>query len=611
MTIVRWCACFIVLFAGLEAQPSGGTYGPVRQTYTVPNTGGSVLYVSPEGKKEWSGATVKEPTTLASAMENVRSGDVIILRGGTYRTGNLMLNQGIVMQPYKDEQPVLKGTKVATQWTDLKNGHWKTTWTTLFPASPDPWWNRAKNIALTPLHIFNNDMVFVDGRFLSAVGEEKDLTENSYYIDYAAHEVYLGTDPSKKLVEITAYDVALHRVTGLVRGTPSDNKGPVIRGITFTQYAYRAIEVDGKEPDAVMGESGYGKDVVGTTLENCSITFCSRVAAYLRGDHLTVRNCLVSETSTEGLYIMASSDVLLEHNIFSRNNIERITGYYPAAVKVFNQSHRVICRDNLITDLPYSNGIWYDVGERDGIFVRNRVEKVGNNRRTLDPNRPWPSESGFFFEISSGAVCAGNTFTDCDQGIFILNSAAVQVYNNTFRNSVATFGRNARTPANDGTFGWHSSTGPDVEQREGHAFVNNILEADSSFHRPLLFVWQPDSLCARLPNSMLQQCDANSFVRSASNATDPLVWWSPFANAGCQGRLYTLDPLKAIGSMSFTGNRSSNDAAGLAKPVPNAGQYHTVGQDQGTDAGAPIPARIRILMGIDQDIRFRGAVTPR
>ena len=121
-----------------------------------------------------------------------------------------------------------------------------------------------------------------------------------------------------------------------------------------------------------------------------TISFCSRVAGYFRGDGLVLRNSLISDTSTEGFYVIGSSDVLLERNIFRRNNVEQLTGYYPAAVKIFNQSHRVTCRDNLVIDNPHSNGIWYDVGNRDGVFVNNWVEGA------LD---------GFFFEISKGAIC--------------------------------------------------------------------------------------------------------------------------------------------------------------------------------------------------------------
>ena len=50
------------------------------------------------------------------------------MRGGTYRTGGLRLNQGITLQPYADERPVLKGTRVATEWEALRNNVWRTSW---------------------------------------------------------------------------------------------------------------------------------------------------------------------------------------------------------------------------------------------------------------------------------------------------------------------------------------------------------------------------------------------------------------------------------------------------------------------------------------------------
>jgi hypothetical protein len=66
-------------------------------------------------------------------------------------------------------------------------------------------------------------------------------------------------------------------------GKTSDRKGPVIRGITFTQYAYRALEVEGKKHFTIAGEptdepvgpsdpATFGKEVVGTMLENVTIT---------------------------------------------------------------------------------------------------------------------------------------------------------------------------------------------------------------------------------------------------------------------------------------------------------------------------------------------------
>src|SRR4030042_6591463 len=353
------------------AQPSGGPYGPVRQTYNLPEVPGKIFYVAPDGKDENPGDMLAGPTTIEAAIKRVNTGDAIVMRGGVYRTGNLILNQGITIQPYADEQPVLKGTYIASEWRDRRNGLWTTSWLHFFPSKPQDWWRRHQEGKKTPLYKFNNDMVFIDGKFLQAVGWEGEGDENSYYIDYEAGLVYIGTDPKDKLVEITAFNIGLHRITEECHGKRSDHKGPVIRGITFTQYAYRAIEIEGTDPQGLSAEANHGKEVTGTLLEHCTISYCSRVAAFLKGDKMKIRHCKNSDTSTEGLYIMSSSDVLLEKNIFTRNNIERITGYYPAAVKIFNQCYRVTCNDNLVMDHPYSNGIWYDVGNVDGVFVNN------------------------------------------------------------------------------------------------------------------------------------------------------------------------------------------------------------------------------------------------
>jgi parallel beta-helix repeat protein len=590
-----FCLCMSLQVA--TAQPSGGPYGPLQQTYQLPKLSGKIYYVAVDGLADQSGESLAKPTSLEAAIERVRTGDAIVMRGGTYRTGNLLLNQGITIQSYADEQPILKGTFVATDWKNLGNGLWKTSWSHLFPAKPDTWWSRDRFGKETPLCIFNNDMVFVDGRFLQAVSREGEVNENSYYIDYDAKQVYIGIDPSHRLVEITAFNFGLRRIIGECHDKKSDHKGPVIRGITFTQYAYCALEVEGKEPEGISPEAEHGKDVVGTTLEHCTLTFCSRVAAYLRGDRLTLRHCKVSDTSTEGIYIIGSSDVLLEKNIFSRNNIERITGYYPAAVKVFNQSYRVTCEDNLVIDLPYSNGIWYDVGEVDGRFVNNWIEGVGDAHRTFDDKRPYPSQNGFFFEISKGAICAGNVFVNCDQGIFVLNSSNVQLYQNTMVNSTVCIARNARTAANDRMFGWHSSTGPDLDKRDGHIFVNNLLTGDLKYKRPLLFVWQPDSICQQLPTPLLKQFDHNVYVRGVEKGSSPLILWSPVSGGQCQARFESLSDLRKV-YPQFSVNSLSFDAYdGTLFKSAELGNYQLLPTAPGASSGTQLPAEVKKLFG--------------
>ncbi|MFH1214700.1 MAG: right-handed parallel beta-helix repeat-containing protein, partial [Candidatus Neomarinimicrobiota bacterium] len=544
---------------------------------------------------EVAGDKLTNPTTLETAIDQVKTGDAIILRGGIYRTGNLVLNQGITIQPYQDELPVLKGTCVATNWKNLGNGLWKTSWSRLFPSKPDDWWRRDFEEKRTPLYRFNNDMVFVNGRFLEAVGWEGQVDENSYYIDYDNKAVYIGVDPTDKLVEITAYDVALLRTTKPCHDKTSDKKGYTLRGITFTQYAYRALEIEGTEPEGLSPESAHGKEVVGTTIENCEISYCSRVAGYLRGDKMTIRSCKVSDTSTEGIYIIASNDVLLEKNIFTRNNIEQITGYYPAAVKIFNQCYRVTCNDNLVIDLPYSNGIWYDVGEVDGVFTNNWIEGVGNDKHEFSIDRPWPSDNGFFFEISRGAICAGNVFVNCDHGLWALNSSNVQIYNNTFINSTACIARNERSAVGD-HFGWHPSTGPDVDEREGHVFVNNLMYGDANFTRPLLYVWQPSTLCKQLTEPQMKTMDYNVYVQGSKPAGQPLIWWSPVKNEQCRIACQSLEDFRKIQTRFSANSRYLPEYSGPLFQSVELKNYRLLPGFSALDSGMELPKKIANLL---------------
>jgi parallel beta-helix repeat protein len=594
--------CLLILILGLfsiNAQPSGGPYGPIGQNYEIPKTGGKIYYVAPDGKSEVEGAQLSNPTSIENALSKVKTGDVIILRGGTYRTGDLQFNQEITIQPYADELPVFKGTFEAKDWKNIGHGLWKTSWEKLFPGAADDWWYRDGFGKSTPLHLFNNDMVFIDGKLLNSAGWEGEVNENSFYVDYANKSIYIGCDPTNKLVEITAFYRGLQRVINDCNGKVSDKKGFVLRGVVFTQYAYCALEIDGFEPQKLADPSGFGKDVVGTVIENCTLSYCGRVGAYLRGDNLVLRHCEVHHTTTEGIYLLSSSDCLIEKNKFSQNNIENIDGYYPAAVKIFNQTYRVTCRDNLVFDLPLSNGIWYDVGNVDGRFINNWVKDVGTNKGKMgDVSKMWPNYNGFFFEISKNAICAGNVFENCDQGIMVLNSSNVEVYQNTFVNSTAWIGRDTRSAAAGDLFGWHPSTGPDVDARYGHVFINNLLVGDENFSKPLMQFQQHKDLCGKLKDSQIKVMDYNVYVKNPANNNKQLVLWSPSETENCEQIIESLSDLQKV----FKG--SSNNSLYINKPnltvfiSPELGNYQLIKDFQGAKTATQLPEKIQKLLGL-------------
>jgi parallel beta-helix repeat protein len=600
--------CFPVIF--LNAQPSGGPYGPIHRTYELPKVSGKIYYVAPDGDVNSPGTDVTKPTTIDAAVKKGVTGDAIILRGGLYRTGTLVFNQGLTFQPYKDEQPLMKGTFVADKWEKAGDKLWKTHWEFLFPANPEDWWQRTREERFTPLHRFNDDMVFVDGRFLQSAANTGELNDNTFYVDYTNKEVYIAIDPTGKLMEITAFSGAFHRVYWEVNGKKSDKVGPVIRGIDFTQYSDSTIWVECVDPVGKKLESEIGKEVQGTVIENCDISFCSRQAMFLMGDKTIVRNCHVSNTSREGIYVVGSADVLLENSIIEKNNIENITGCYPSGVKIFNQCYRCTVRNNLVTNMPNSNGVWFDVGEVDGRFINNWVENVGNSGAPVATQSVWPSQNGFFFEISKGAIVAGNVFVNCDHGILILNSNNVDIYQNTFVNSMACIARDTRSAQGD-HFGWHPSTGPDVTERFGHVFVNNLLTADAGFNRPFMLIWQPAVLCEKLKESPLKQFDNNVFVKEAGGSYKPLAYWSPFSNSKCQAESNSLDELKKVSGAAADSRFIEGKHLPLFKSW-NLGNFQLQDGFPGKTVATELPAKVKTLMGLSaQTKNFVGAYSSK
>lgn len=454
-------------------------------------------------------------------------------------------------------------------------------------------------------------MVFIDEEFLQSAAYEGEVDENTFYIDYESGTVYIGKDPADHLVEITAFNVALLRTIEEINGKKPDKKGPVIRGINFTQYAYRAIEFEGHNPEGISAETEHGKDIVGSLIEHCSISYCSRVAAYFRGDSLILRNCKISNTSTEGIFLLSSNDALLEKNIFEKNNIEKIDGYFPAAVKIFNQCYRVTCNDNLIRDLPWSNGIWYDVGNIDGIFTNNWLENVGYNNFEISRHNLWPSQNAFFFEISKGVTVAGNVFVNCDHGIMVLNSSEAEIWNNTFVNTMVTIGRDHRSAVGD-HFDWHPTTGPDVDERIGHVIKNNLITANEDFDRPMLFIWQANSVCDKLHDPQLSAMDHNVYVRNVNALDQDLLLWGPAdAEKNCTKAYRSLEEFHS-GHKAF----SKKDKTYLYQKTlvfqgAHLHNFHLNANSPISEDGTEIPEKIRKLLPMYNGKPYVGAYPPQ
>jgi hypothetical protein len=202
---------------------------------------------------------------------------------------------------------------------------------------------------------------------------------------------------------------------------------------------------------------------------------------------------------------------------------------------------------------------------------------------------------GFFFEISSGATVAGNVFLRCGRGLWALNSANVRAYHNTFVDSVASFERNERSAQGD-HFGWHPKTGPDVDQREGHAFVGNLLVASEAFRMPLLRFEQARGLCSRLTKPQSTEVDGNVYVRQGAAAA-PLLVWGPVAGESCQVELASLEELRKLQPGLEVRGRAFTGWAGALFRSPELSNYELAKLPEGLQPTDDVPPEVARLLG--------------
>jgi hypothetical protein len=87
------------------------------------------FHVAPNGSDTNPGTQAQPFATLEKVRDAAKSGDRIVLKGGTYQLGETLVlgpqNSGVTWMAASGETPVLSGGVVVTGWTPDKNGIWK------------------------------------------------------------------------------------------------------------------------------------------------------------------------------------------------------------------------------------------------------------------------------------------------------------------------------------------------------------------------------------------------------------------------------------------------------------------------------------------------------
>lgn len=237
---------------------------------------GTVYYVATNGNNSASGTSLTTPwLTISQAAATMTNGCTVYIRGGTYRetvvpaNGGSSVNNRITYSAYTNEQPVITGSDIYTNWTSTGT-NWSLPWTTnLYGDYGD--------------FVFRREMVIVDGTVLTNVQSLNAVTPGSFYCDDPNNgnpptHIWMitpdGTPPGGHVVECAWRNEAF---------APSLSLGYFhVVGLTFTHCANRGLAtLTGGYGATPMASFGMG----GSLVESNVFEWCNGVGVFQSGSN--------------------------------------------------------------------------------------------------------------------------------------------------------------------------------------------------------------------------------------------------------------------------------------------------------------------------------------
>lgn len=242
--------------------------------------------------------------------------------------------------------------------------------------------------------------VFVDDRPLRRVMRRAGVRDGTFYFDYAADKIYVGSNPSGRRVEAA---VARSAFKGIGVGAYN----VTVRGLTVEKFAvdYRGAAIEGGRGWLVQGNEvrlNHGTGIIGQTI---------------RGNYVH-HNALLGLAANASRVLIANNEIAANHTWGGFCDCWETGG-----AKFVGTKHLTV-RANYVHD-NRGPGLWSDFDNIYTLYEDNRI---------VDNTGP-----GIFYEASFAAVIRNNTIrrngsgrTGWHQGagVFVSASKNVEIYDN-------------------------------------------------------------------------------------------------------------------------------------------------------------------------------------
>jgi hypothetical protein len=545
----------VVPTAGVGRVAAGAA--PLGSTaYPVPR---SALHVAQTGSDDSPGTSRAPLRTIGAAIRRSADGGTIVVHAGAYHEG-IVIPRGkrVTVQPYPRARVWLDGSSPVTGWSLAGGAFASSGWTAEFDSSPTYHWgapdgdeegwtfvNPAYPMAAHP------DQVWIDGRAQRQVASRDELSRGTFYVDYPADRLYLGSDPRGRRV----------RASSIAKAVSIRGAGSVVRGIGVRRFApsvphMGAVTV---EDDRIQLEDVVVADNATTGLHVVG------AGAVLRGVTLARNGMLgASATYADGLRVARM--------LSAGNNTEHFNTSPVAGGMKVGRSRGVVVRSSVFRD-NLGTGLWFDESVYDG--------------RVLGTDLLRNRKHGLSLEISAKFVVADNLVAhNAGHGLKVNNTSRVAVWNNTFAGNGRPVnivqddrraanredpGHDPRQPFPDPTMTWVN--GPVIVR-------DNIMAATRPSGNCLLCV--EDYSGDLTAEQMRVTANGDVYQRPARHSPDWLVVWSrgapnpavytsvaDFADeTGQESRRLELTGVAAVDARLRPTRRVARKASSVAVPLP-------------------------------------------
>ncbi|MFN3257626.1 MAG: right-handed parallel beta-helix repeat-containing protein [Ilumatobacter sp.] len=439
-------------------------------------TASRIWHVSPDGSDQATGQAGDPLATIGRAVQLAHSGDTVSIGAGRYHESVQVYRKALHLRGAPaagaggaDEADgvVLDGAIPVSGWA-ASEGAWFASWSTDFERVEAPFTTPERPEAAWP------EMFFLDGVALREVAARSEVGPGTFHHDRVADRVWLGDDPTGRLVEGSALNWGLYL---------NEAHGSSVEHLTVRRYA-----TQNRNMAAVRA---YADDL---SVANVTVESNARIGLSVMGARVAVSDVTAHRNGHLGIHGHRGTALAFERVVVTQNNAEGFDPKHSAGGMKITDTDGLTVTRAVVTDNA-GPGIWTDL-DVIGAVVRSSV--ASRNGR-----------SGIEIELSTDVVVIDNVAEDNGEaGVWVLESSDVEVWHNSL------FGNVRDVYVLDG----------DRADLTDVAVINNLLGGGRPGAPALLNV--DDWTEQRSAEQMRVKVDANRYWMSPTSATPLVSRWA-------------------------------------------------------------------------------------